>query len=154
MTEHEYRDMVYKKAADVRTKDDLDALLKEITEYGHDYGSIVYGCMAAMKGTFNYVNRADCGGITGFQAGCIGWECVKEFLSIQGAAKLIDYDNLLYPQYAEKFDKTISEDIWKDIQEKAKKNLLGDHASPSVKAHWESIVRGQIPFGYRVTAED
>lgn len=72
--------------------------------------------------------------------------------------KLIDYDNMLYPQYEYKFDKVISDETWKDIQEQARKNLEGleeldkEHrlVHPDVIAHWQSIVEGQVPFGYRV----
>lgn len=152
MTEKEYREHIYKKAEEVKTDADLSVLIKEIKEYEHDYGTIVYGCMAAMIGAFNVVNRGPTGGITGFQAGCLGWEAVKKFMSISGPARIIDYENLLYPQYARTFDKTISPETWSYVQEKAKENLAKgpEHAHPNVIAHWKAIEAGKIPFDLTV----
>lgn len=154
MTEFEYRDQIYKKAADVKTKDDLDAVLTEIRTHAHDYSTIVYGCAAAMKAAFNYINRSDAGGITGFQAGCLGWEIIKEFMFIKGPARLVDYENMLYPQYQRKFSKTITPDTWEHLQKKAKE-LIGEERNvhPDVLAHWKSIAAGDIPFGYALGQE-
>lgn len=154
MTEREYKDQIYKKADKVKSKPDLNALLKEIVEFNHDYGTIVYGCMAAMKAAFNVVNNGPQGGITGFQAGCLGWECVREFLSIRGPAKLLDYENMLFPQYRSHFTKTISASIWRHLQSEAKKNLAEPRGVSEVRAHWQSIVDGRVPFGYRVEEDD
>lgn len=152
MTEQEYREFIYKKADTVRNRTDLSDLVRQIISYNHDYGTIVYGCMAAMKAAFNAVNRSPQGGISGFQAGAIGWECVREFMSIEPPSRILDFNNLLYPQYADKFEKTISADAWKDLQAKAKKNLddKDEHVSPRVIAHWEKIVAGEIPFGFQI----
>lgn len=151
MAEQQYKEFIYKKASEVKTKEDFNKLFDEILEYDHDYGSIVYGCMAAMKGAFNAVNRDErSGGITGFQAGIIGWQCVAEFMHIKGSARILDYDDLLFPQYAHKFEKTISKSIWEETQNKAKENLAKDFGHPSVRAHWQSIVDGNIPFGFAI----
>ena len=61
------------------------------------------------------------------------------------------YDNMLYPQYEEKMDKTIRKSNWDYIQSEAKKNLENTpYAHPNVIKHWQSIVDGIVPFGYRV----
>jgi hypothetical protein len=60
---------------------------------------------------------------------------------------------MLYPQYDYKFEKTISTDTWHALQEEAKKNLVERDPHPNVKAHWESIVEGKIPFGYVISDE-
>ena len=58
---------------------------------------------------------------------------------------------MLYPQYEDKFEKTIRSNTWRALQEQAKKNLEdSEHVHPAVIAHWESIVRGEVPFGYKV----
>ena len=49
INEQEFKTDFYAKAAKVKTKEQLNALIDEITAFGHDYGTIVYGCMAAMK---------------------------------------------------------------------------------------------------------
>lgn len=152
MTELEYKELIYKKASAVRNQKDLSALIREITSYDHDYGTIVYGCMAAMEAAFNVVNRSPQGGITGFQASCLGWECIRKFMSIEPPCRLQDFNNLLYPQYADRFEKTISDEIWKDIQAKAQEKLDKEkrHAHPDVVAHWKKIVAGEIPFGFQI----
>lgn len=157
MSELEYRKEIYAKAEQVKTVEDLTALLSEIENKNQDYGTIVYACMAAMKGAFNVVNRGKQGGITGFQAGCLGWECVHDFMMIKAPCRIVDYNNLLYPQYEGKFQKVISQETWNDIQEKARQNLSEwkDEAqvSPRVIEHWKKIKSGIVPFGFRVGEE-
>lgn len=152
VTELEYKEFIYKRAETVRNQKDLSALIREITSYNHHYGTIIYGCMGAMKAAFNVVNRSPQGGISGWQAGYLGWECVMEFMSIKPPCRLQDFNNLLYPQYADSFEKTISMATWKDLQAKAAKNLENErkYASPNVMAHWKNIVAGEIPFGFQI----
>ena len=155
MTELEYKEMIYKKAEDVKSKEDLSSFLDEIANYSHDYGTIVYGCMAAMKASFKVINGGPNGGITGFQAGCLGWECVHEFMMIDSPAKLVDFNNMLYPQYQDKFEKTISQETWDNLQEKVKVKLseADEHTHPNILAHWKTVAAGNIPFGYAISQD-
>lgn len=100
-------------------------------------------------------------GITGFQASFALWEVIKEwqYSNNKTGLRLIDYDNMLYPQYQRKFEKVISKDVWKSLQEAAKENLDSlfvdgvfdeNSAAPNVVEHWKSIVNGVVPFGYCV----
>ena len=91
--------------------------------------------------------------ITGFQAGFVMWDFIREwmFSSNKTGLRIIDYDNMLYPQYEYKFQKTIDSETWEALQAEAKRNLAENtSAHPNVRAHWESIARGEIPFGYRI----
>ena len=119
-----YKEEIETKAKAVKTKEDLDNLLNEITTKDQDCDSIIRGCWAAMLGTFNYINRSPVGGITGFQAGFIGWSAIMEFMGIKkdSPVRIVQYNNMLYPQYHEEFDKTISKTTWKYLQEEAQKN--------------------------------
>lgn len=154
MTEQEYKEMIYKKAEAVKTETDLSALLKEITEYKHDYGTIVYGVMAAMTGAFKVVNDSPNGGITGFQASCLGWECIRKFMMVEGPLRIMDFNNMLYPQYQDSFEKVMPIDTWEKLKEKAQERLKEEiHANTKVKAHWQSIADGKIPFGWETKAE-
>ena len=158
MTEKEYKDYIYKKADEVKTKEDLDALLKEVVNDKElDYGKIVYAICGAMIGTCNYIDRSPVGGITGFQAGFIGWEMIKEFTitsNNQFGMKILNYGDLLYPQYADRFEKTIDKDTWESLQKQAKIELEEvPDAHPVVIKHWESIVKGKVPFGFTVKDE-
>lgn len=154
MTEAQYKEMIYAKAKEVKTVEQMNSLIAEVIGYKHDYGTIVYGMCAAMLAASRAVDYSPNGGITGFQGGCVGWQMVSEFLASgdkDAPMKLIDYDKLLYPQYASNFDKVISADTFKWLQEKAAKNLTNKtHAHPDVVAHWQSIADGKLPFGFTV----
>jgi hypothetical protein len=150
--EFEAREELAKKRSEIESFDDLVAFLKDVKEnYNYDYGvaprSIAQAALAVawyLSGEF---------GITGFQAGCVMWDFLKdwEFRSNKTSLKILDYDNLLYPQYGYKFDKTISTRTWESVQKAAKENLEStEYAHPDVIAHWKSIVEGQVPFGFTV----
>ena len=102
------------------------------------------------------MNRTDQGGITGFQASAIMWEFIKHwnYTDNKTGMKIVNYDDMLYPQYDFKFQKTITESIWKSIQDVAKNHLEeNETAHPNVIAHWKSIVNGKIPFGYKIVKD-
>ena len=67
---------------------------------------------------------------------------------------MVNYENMLYPQYSRKFDQTITAETWKWLQDQAAERLANDEsapvAAPAVAAHWRSIVDGTIPFGHHV----
>jgi len=138
-----------------QTLETLPAFLKKLCDFDHGYGTIPRALAAGAVGAAHALNSAPGakGGVTGFQAGCVMWDFIDNWGSSgRGPRRLVAYDDMLYPQYADKFKKTISKSIWDYLQEEAKKNLSGErfNAHENVKAHWESIVDGQVPFGYRV----
>lgn len=54
--------------------DELDGFVRKlITGYEHDYGTICHAVHAAMMAAFSSVNKSPTGGISGFQASCVGW---------------------------------------------------------------------------------
>ena len=66
--------------------------------------------------------------------------------------KIVDYDEMLYPQYEYKYQRTMRRDIFDALQKTAKKRLEeSEYAHPDVIKHWKSIVDGNVPFGYVVT---
>jgi hypothetical protein len=141
------------------TPESIDKFIQELHEnYEHDYGTICHAMAAVAVQAARKFNEGPQGGITGFQAGAVMWEFVKEFMHIDGPMKLVQYNEMLYPQYFSKFDSTISKEIWKSLQAKAMENLVkaGNNESthPSVIAHWKSIVEGVVPFGYVVADEE
>lgn len=130
-----------------------DFLKSLVQDYKHDYGTIVRAIGVGASATAWALNNdKEYGGLTGFQASFIPFVFLRLFSGIEGAVKLTKYDDMLFPQYEEKFEKTIPEDIWKDLQEKAKNNLEEDNkfTATAVKDHWKSIVEGNIPFGYTI----
>lgn len=127
-----------------------------MNDYIHDYGTVckaIAACAIAAAWAANEENGAQ-GGITGFQAVAVMWEFIRiwEFTSNKTGLKILDYDNMLYPQMADKFEKKISRGVWNLLQKEAKERLEkdGESAADSVVAHWRSIVAGKVPFGYVV----
>lgn len=149
----------YEKAAE-QTFETLPGFISQVINgYCHDYGTICHAISACSLATAWACNRMDgaCGGITGFQAGAIMWMFIKhwEFKNNKCGLRLINYDDMLYPQYEYRFNKSIDSDIWEKLQEEAKKLIeetkdapFGPH--PEVLAHWKSIAEGHVPFGLEV----
>jgi len=152
------QDEWYKEAeAKTMTLKTLPKFLKKLSgKYNHDYGTICHALTASALAAINAMNRTSQGGITGFQAGAVMWRFIREWgMDLKDKPlRLVNYSNMLYPQYDYHFEKTINSNTWKWLQAEAKKNLDGDnmchHASPNVIAHWQSIVDGKVPFGYAV----
>jgi len=150
------KDNVHQQWYEEAKKQNLETLNDFINhlldDYSHDYGTICHALTAGGIATVYAMNESDQGGITGFQAGCIMWAFIQNWMSFKGPLKLFNYENMLFPQYIDKFDKTISKDTWKWLQEKAQENLNKEdgYASPKVIKHWQSIVNGIVPFGYTV----
>lgn len=141
----------FEQAADVKTVEELSTFVNHmLNDYNHDYGTICHAigaCAVAAAWLGAHVE-----GITGFQAGFVMWDFIKHWIKTGNKCglRLVDYDDFLYPQYADKYDKTIRKSNWETIQNEAKKNLTENAACAEVMKHWQSIVDGNVPFGYRV----
>lgn len=153
--EFEMRDELLAKRKEIETMDDLVDFLKYVeTNCNYDYGVAPRSIAQAVSATARYMAKKM--GITAFQAGFVMWDFIQDWMYSHNKCgmKMVDYDDMLYPQHADKFEKTIRPYVWEALQEQAKKNLeTSRHAHPSVIAHWQSIVDGVIPFGY-VVKED
>lgn len=153
MDEFKMRDELREKRKNIKTFDELVEFLKDVEKnYGNGYGeaprAIAQACLAV---AWYLANRY---GITGFQAGFVMWDFIRDwtYSSNKCGMKIVDYDDMLYPQYSYKFQKTIRTDTWQSIQEEAKNKLSkADYVHPTVKAHWERIASGVVPFGYTIS---
>lgn len=140
------------------TPDKFSDFFRELTEdYEHDYGTVCHAMAAiGLAGMYAFNNsEASKGGITGFQAGCVMWQVIlhMNYESNKCGLKLLDMDELLYPQYEYKF-KAISSDTWDAVYKEAAKKLSEtDEAHPAVIAHWRRIVNGNVPFGLEICDE-
>jgi hypothetical protein len=151
--EAKYREEIYPVADKVKNKTDFNKLMKSIITRQHDYGTIVVGMAAAMRGAMRLVDSSKSGGITGFQASCVMWELVPLLTMKKPPMRLISYNDMLYPQYEDKFQKTIDPSTWEHLQTEAHKILSKDQPVPiaeTVQTHLQTIVDGQVPFGYTV----
>lgn len=153
MDEFAMRDELREKRKNIKTFDELVEFLKDVEKnYGDGYGeaprAIAQACLAV---AWYLANRY---GITGFQAGCVMWDFISDWMYSNNRCgmKIVDYDDMLYPQYSYKFGRTITTSTWNSIREEAKKRLEdSEYAHPDVIAHWKSIVAGRIPFGYVIS---
>lgn len=93
-------------------------------------------------------------GITNFQASHAMWDFIREwqYSDNKTGLRILDFDNMLYPQYDYIFDKTISTETWRALQEEAKRRIE-EHpeACFEVVEHWKRIANGEMPFGYLVS---
>ena len=137
-----------------QTLETLPAFMNHVmNDYCHDYGTVVHAISACAIAAAWAADHTESGMITGFQAGYVMWDFVRQwaFESNKCGLRIIDYDDMLYPQYYHKFDKTISSSTWEALQNRAKELLSeNDFAAESVRKHWKTIANGVVPFGYKV----
>lgn len=125
-----------------RSERDLQRILEALTTRQHDYGTCVYAMSIAALASFNYVSSVL--GCTGFQAGCADLDFLKRTRHLKHGFQIVNYENLLYPQYIDKFP-TRSQILRDNIDEigKAAEQKLAetdDRVHPDVKRHWEDLV--------------
>ena len=142
------------KEAKEQTIETLPQFINHLmNDYRHDYGTICHALSAAALATVYAADKSPQGGITGFQASFIMWDFIRQWMYPHNECglRLVDYDDMLFPQYQDKFEKIISPDTWNKIQEQARKYVdENDIVHPNVLAHWKLIINGEIPFGYVV----
>ena len=91
-------------------------------------------------------------GLTGFMAGWIFWRFAREWLAYEGPARLIRYEDALYPQHERHFRPTMRKETLAWLREEAR-NLLAKHADsrpvhPNVLAHWRRLAAGEKPWPF------
>lgn len=146
----------FEKARKCESLEMFNELYKELfTEMDHDYGTVCHAVGALALAAANL--GASIEGITGFQAGFVMRDFIRQwnFSSNKSGLRIIDYDDMLYPQYNSKFDKVISPKTWDNLRKEAEKRLKEKgFACENVRKHWQSIVDGQVPFGYTVSDKE
>lgn len=142
----------YEQAKAVTTETLPEFTRSLIEDYEHDYGTICHAISAAAIAAANAIQKSPQGGITGFQAGCVMWGFISHWgIYPEGTPlRILDLSDMLAPQMESKFI-SISEDTWKWLKEKAAHNLATTRGHPDVRAHWQSIVDGVVPFGMVVS---
>lgn len=144
-------------ASHVKTTDELVAFINHVmNDYEHDYGTVVHAVAACALAATWCANECG-GGITGFQAGFVMWDYIRHtmYQTNKCGMKIVNYDDMLYPQCDYKFEKTIKPSTWEKIQDLARERIESseknnDIIAKSVMEHWKSIVNGEVPFGYTV----
>lgn len=118
-------------------------------DYNHSYGTYAHSAAAAAYATANALAKKF--GLTGFQWGYTGMEIVGRMLCPHNKSgiRLLDYDDLLYPQYEDRFlEHKISEESAEELKKEAQK-LIDEHragmVAPVVLKWWEKIAKGEFP---------
>ncbi len=149
--EFEVKAQLEKERKDIKSFDDLVAFLQRVKDNCNTgYGTAPRAIAQAALATAWFLSSDF--GITGFQAGFVMWDFIRDWQCSDNECgmKILNYDDMLYPQCDYKFDKVISKDTFEALQKKAW-NLWNDRgAHPAVEKHWESIIHGEVPFGYKV----
>jgi hypothetical protein len=141
-----------------QTLDTLPAFLDNLANnYIHDYGTICHAMAAAALGATEAIDKSPSGGITGFQAGAVMWEFIRQWKQVDGPMRLVNFDSMLYPQYQGDFEKTMSQETLDWLKKQAEKLIQENNtssnnlkASSTVVEHWKFIASGGIPFGYTI----
>jgi len=140
--------------AKLQTLETLPEFLRHLSEdYRHDYGTVCHMVAAGAVATCWAMNHSPQGGITGFQAGAIMWMFMEKWNGVKFPSRLQRFEDMLYPQYTDKFDKVMSMDTWEWVRKQAHELLEKnpDNVNENVLAHWRGIALDGIPpFGYRV----
>lgn len=156
-TEFDTKDELMEKRKGINSFKELTDFLKDIElNYNRGYGDTPRAIAQACLAVGWYLSRAF--GITGFQASIVMWDFILGWQKTgnKTSLKLVDYDDMLYPQYSYKFERTMPKDTWEAIQKAAKELLNEAHKTnhavhPEVYCHWKSIASGNIPFGYGIS---
>lgn len=150
--EFEVKEQLEKERKNIKSFDELVTFLERVKDTCNTgYGTAPRAIAQAALATAWYLS--DKFGLTGFQASCTMWDFIEgwTYSNNKCGMRIVDYDNMLYPQYADNFDKAISKDVFLVLQKEAKRNLQErKSAHPAVISHWQSIVDGNVPFGYIV----
>lgn len=151
----DYKKEIMELSTEITSIDDLPEVCHKILDgYYHTYSTIVDAIGACCIAAVCAADRSEQGGITGFQAGAVMWYFIRNFMyhGNEVGLRIVDYDDMLFPQYEDKFEKTIPRHIFESLQKVAKEKLENKvhHAHPLVVEHWQSIVDGKVPFGYTI----
>lgn len=152
--EFEVKKTLEKDRENIGSLEELMSYLENVKEnYNCGYGEAPRAIAQASLATAWYLAKEF--GITGFQAGFVMWDFIRGWMyqNNECGMKIINYDDMLYPQCDYKFEKYISRDTFETLKNVAQAKLDEDYGHPLVREHWQSIVDGNIPFGYVINDE-
>lgn len=144
------------KRKQIENFESLIEFLKDVKEnYNTGYGEAPRAIAQASLAVCDFLSRDF--GITGFQASFVMWDFIIDgwYWNNKCGLRMVNFDDMLYPQYDYKFAKTISAEQFEKIKEQAKENLdKTKYAHPDVVKHWKSILDGKVPFGFTIGIKD
>lgn len=156
------KDRWFKKAKhNIRTPNDLRDFANELFGHvlgmkGEDYYN--YSGLAASALSLASANLCACVfSMSAFQMGCVMWDFIDNTILEEHdvGMRLVNYNDMLYPQYRYRFDRKIDKETWESLRGKAAELLSKKTPMDSgVKRHIKSIADGKVPFGYKVEGLD
>jgi len=140
---------LYDKVKKVKTPDDFKKFYVEVSKIITEKNSeeiiaaIILAAAQMAVGDFpKLISKKN-------KAGAIMWNFIRHWMPefAFSPLRILIYEDLLYPQFERNF-RTIDDSINVWIVDQAKRLLESQKASsPTLKAHWQSIVDGYIPYG-------
>lgn len=128
-----------------KTAEELMEYIESLSKVPQDYGTAVYVMSMAATAAFYYASHIV--GATGFQASCSDMDILRRTRHMEGPFKIVDYADMLYPQYTEKFLASITRDTADWLQKEAKKKLAkADNVHPKVMQHWQRLAANEFPI--------
>ena len=117
-------------------------------DYLHDYGTSARATAAAAFATANAFARYE--GLTGFQWSFVAMDVLGQMLFPDNKLgfTVIDYDDLLYPQYEYRFtERKISAEGAEMLKQEARDRISSSDGMvhPDVMAWWKKLADGQFP---------
>lgn len=142
---------------EIHSVDDLAKFANELVEHAKSLkdGADFYNDTSSIASSLSLAATSMCSylfGMTLFQMGYVLWTIIdKMFLDEHDVGmRLVNFNNMLYPQYEYRFEKTIDSETWNSIQKKAAELIENGDIVGGVRKHLQSIVDGKVPFGYKV----
>ena len=130
------------------TLNELIDFIIVLTEREHDYNTTGMAIMLAAEATFKYIAKTL--GASNFQASCSDLELLKRLRHLECGFCILNYEDLLYPQYLNDTHFPSYKDLIREnievLAEKAKEKLqTHSDAHPNVILHWKYLVKqGEI----------
>jgi hypothetical protein len=99
------RDMREAKVPWPHSITDLTEYVNSLIDRNHDYGTCVYAMSMAAVAAYNHVAHKL--GVTGFQASCADLDILKRTRHMEHGFSIINYENVLYPQYWKSYNSVL-----------------------------------------------
>lgn len=151
------RDQIYQEVYDLGSTEAITRALPELAErYCQTYEGTAEFIGSYLAALGNQMCKEI--GTTGFQKSYTMFNFLFgfNFHHNRTGLKLVNYDDMLYPQYAYLFAPVLKKDVWGSMKKQAEKLLQeheGEYVHPNVRMHWQQIADGNVPFGYSVEGE-
>lgn len=158
MEELQFREKHYNKHK-AKNFNELKKAYDEMLPDADDYGSSVIFAEIMMNLMFQVVDSSPVGGFTGFQAGCLVFPLIRRYggYSSDSMLRIMDYKNILYPQYDKSF-REINYDTFEKLKKIANDKLFEEEnpesICPKVLQRWKEVSSGNLPHFVTVTIKE